>query len=137
MRGEHMTRWRLRLPKFICPGCWPKTGSSLANWIVSRSPQLQEQAPARRCRRMVGQMQRLLRVARTAATDKSFADIQPPIARLEKESLNRNFYDRLRFPRENSAMSLARVVNRGMRAETERSMVICAVALKRYSVRHG
>jgi hypothetical protein len=81
--------------------------------------------------------QRLLAIARSATTTKSFAGLEPDIYRLRVDAESRNWYDRLRYPALISPSSLTGVVNKAMRAETERSLVICAVALKRYSPRHG
>ena len=78
----------------------------------------------------------LLQINRTATAGKSFAETRPAIDRFEAESLNRNLYDRLRYPNPQSLISLSKVVNKAMRAETERSLAICAIALKRYGLRH-
>ena len=54
------------------------------------------------------------------------------------EMPHQNFYDNWRFGM--SARSLAvlsKVTWRSARAETERSLVLCAIALKRYSLRYG
>ena len=82
-------------------------------------------------------MQRLLGIARTAAATKSFAGVRSAIDQYESEISDRSFYDRLRYPNPQSPITLSRVVNKAMRAETERSMVICAISLKRYALRHG
>jgi hypothetical protein len=82
-------------------------------------------------------MQRLIEITRTAAKEKSFASVRDAIDQLDEESLNRNLYDKLRYPNSQSLSALSRSVNKAMRAETERSMSICATALKRYSLRHG
>lgn len=82
-------------------------------------------------------MQRLLAIARRAAATKSFDGVQSEIDQFESEISDRSFYDRVRYPDPNSAITLSKVLNKAMRAETERSMVICSVALKRYALRHG
>jgi hypothetical protein len=82
-------------------------------------------------------MERLLNIARDAAKHKSYAVADPAVFRSLEDTNNKNFYNKLRFPTTESAISLSRTVARAMRAETERSLVICAVALKRYSLRHG
>jgi len=51
--------------------------------------------------------------------------------------LNKGFYDDLRYPGRDSSAFYSRSVKRATRAETERSIVICAIALKRYSLKHG
>ena len=81
-------------------------------------------------------MEQLLTITRTAAAKRSFAAAQPAISRLEERSSKKNFYDRLRYPEPQSAFLLSSVVKKAMRAETERSIVICAIALKRYFLRH-
>lgn len=49
-----------------------------------------------------------------------------------------NFYDDWRFGMSaQSLASLSRAMVKADRAETQRSMVLCAVALKRYQLRHG
>jgi len=82
-------------------------------------------------------MQQLLGMARSAAEAKSFAGVRSDIDQLESGNSVRSFYDRLRYPAPDLGITLSRVVNKAMRAETERSIVICAIALKRYSLRHG
>ena len=82
-------------------------------------------------------MQRLLGIARSAAATKCFAGVGSDVDQYESEISDRSIYDRLRYPNPNSAITLSKVLNKAMRAETERSMVICAIALKRYGVRHG
>jgi len=82
-------------------------------------------------------LQRLRGMARTAAATKSFAAVRSDLDRYESVLSDRGFYDRLRYPNPNSVLTLSKVLNKAMRAETERSMVICGIALKRYAVRHG
>ncbi len=49
-----------------------------------------------------------------------------------------NFYDDWRFGMSaQSLASLSLAMVKSMRGETDRSMVLCAIALKRYSLRHG
>jgi len=88
-------------------------------------------------KRYLGQVEELLAIMRTAEAEKSMARARTALARLEDQSSRRNLYDRLRHPLTDVAFSLTRCVNRAMRAETERSIVICAIAIKRYSLRHG
>ena len=57
--------------------------------------------------------------------------------KLAQQLSKRNAYDRLRFPSSDSAGALIRAMARAMRAETERSMIISAVAMKRFELRHG
>jgi hypothetical protein len=88
-------------------------------------------------RRYLESMQHLLAIARDATTNRSFTDIEPAINRLREDSVPKNLYDRLRYPTPDSSITLSGVINKAMRAETERSLVICAVALKRYALRYG
>lgn len=87
--------------------------------------------------RNLKQQQHLIEIARRAVSEKSFAAIQPAIAALDAESANKSWYDKLRYPEPQPFFTLSGVVKRAMRAETERSMTECAIALKRYSLRHG
>jgi hypothetical protein len=79
----------------------------------------------------------LLGIAREAAAGKSVADLEPAVTRLFEAHTARTMYDKLRFPEPQAVSSLARVVNRALGAETERSMTLCALALKRYQLRAG
>jgi hypothetical protein len=88
-------------------------------------------------RRYLELMQHLLVFARAAATNKSFTALEPTLNRLREDSAPKNLYDKLRYPAPDSPFTLSGVINKAMRAETERSLVICAIALKRYSLRHG
>ena len=76
-------------------------------------------------------------LTRLAATNKSLVSVQVLIEKMENKKIRQNFYDRLRFPNPSSLFTLAKSVEKAMRAETERSFAICAIALKRYSLRHG
>jgi hypothetical protein len=88
-------------------------------------------------RRGLEQQQRLIEISRTAAREQSMMSVRPAINKLVEELDSRNWYDQLRYPRVTSILNLSRVVDKALRAETERSMAVCAVALKRYSLRHG
>ena len=76
-------------------------------------------------------------MARREAATKSFAVVRPDIERYESAISDRSLYDQLRHPNPNSALTLSKVLSRAMRAETERSVVICAIALKRFLLRYG
>jgi hypothetical protein len=82
-------------------------------------------------------MQRLVEGARAAAADNSSAALQKVIRRIEDEVASRNYYDRLRFPDAESLATTASFASKALRAETDRSMTLCAIALKRYSLKHG
>jgi len=87
-------------------------------------------------RHYLGKLEELLSVMRTAAADKSLLKVRSALSRLEEQDATRNLYDRLRYPQYQSFFTLPRCVVRAMRAETERSLVLCAIALKRYALRH-
>ncbi len=82
-------------------------------------------------------MQRLLEIARTAADKKTLAAFQPALAQLDEATQLNNIYDRLRYPNSQSVFTLSKAVDKAMRAETERSITICAIVLKRSWLRHG
>ena len=88
-------------------------------------------------RRYLETMQRLIEITRTAATQKSFRAAQDAATRLDEDSLDKTFYDRLRYPNLQSNFTLSHSVNKVMKAETERAITICAIALKRYTLRNG
>ena len=83
--------------------------------------------------------QRLIELTRRAAAETSFASVHEAFAQIEAASTNRTVYDRLRFPDPlaETSFSLSRSVSKALRAETDRSLTICAIALKRYSLKHG
>jgi hypothetical protein len=88
-------------------------------------------------RRYLELTRRLMALARAGTTNRSLADIEPAMNRLDKDLKCKSLYDRLRYPALLSPFALSSAVNKAMRAETERSLVLCAVALKRYTLRHG
>ena len=58
----------------------------------------------------------LSNIARDAAKHKSYAIADPAVFRSLEDTYNKNFYNRLRFPTTESAISLSRTVARAMRA---------------------
>jgi hypothetical protein len=82
-------------------------------------------------------MQGLIEAARSVVTNKSATELQELIAQIEEDVHQRTFYDRLRFPNAESLAVTARFTSKALRAETDRSMTLCAIALKRYALRHG
>jgi hypothetical protein len=88
-------------------------------------------------RRYLEFMTRIFELSQEAAKEKSYAGIKLKIDTLLKHSVPENIYDRLRFPNTSSEFTLARALLRPVRAETERSQTLCAIALKRYELRHG
>lgn len=83
------------------------------------------------------QLQRLTEITRLGVTNKSFANLRIEIEELEAEADRGRLYDRLRYPLHNPVFTLSSSVKKTMQAETERSITLCAIALKRYSLRHG
>jgi hypothetical protein len=88
-------------------------------------------------RRGLEAMQRLIEIARQATAEKSFAAVGDALGRVGEESLSRNLYDRLRYPDPQSVSALSGCVKKAMQAQTERSITVCAIALKRHALRHG
>jgi hypothetical protein len=82
-------------------------------------------------------LESLIALSRDAGREKSLKKIQPLVTDMMLKFQNRDFYDHLRYPSEMSVSSLSRILAKSMRAETERSLVMAAIALKRYKVRHG
>lgn len=87
--------------------------------------------------RYLKRMQTLLEAARNANQLKSQLAVQPTINALESESEHLSFYDRLRFPMQQTIFPLTRLSERATRAELDRSLAIAAIALKRNSLRYG
>lgn len=81
-------------------------------------------------------MQRLIDIARSAARDKSFIPTEEAVTSLILECSGGGIYDRLRHPYCTVA-TISKTVAKALRAETQRSLVLSAIALKRYSLRHG
>jgi hypothetical protein len=73
----------------------------------------------------------------SAAKGKSSSAVEPDFQRAYERLVARGFYDRLRFPSAGNGASLARVHVRAIHLETERSVVLAALGLKRYQVRSG
>jgi len=87
--------------------------------------------------RYMKQIQKIIELLRDAARHKSMEKLAPQITAAYEESLPHNFYDKLRMPGESLSEVEARSVIKPMRMETERSLVLAAIALKRYQVRNG
>ncbi len=81
-------------------------------------------------------MQSLIDIARSAAKDKSLVPTEEAITALLLECADGDFFDRLRHP-DCANVTIASAVAKSMRLETERSWVLSAIALKRYSLRQG
>jgi hypothetical protein len=82
-------------------------------------------------------MTEVVNLADTAANSRSYRAIEPEWDFLLKRVGEKGFYDRLRFPPPESVTSVGRTIEKAMRAETERSLVLAAIALKRYQLRQG
>jgi hypothetical protein len=83
------------------------------------------------------EMQELVEVMRLAAKNRSFAEARIEIQGMESASIRMNFYDRLRFPNPSSFFTTTRAVSKAMQAETQRSIALSAIALKRHQLRFG
>lgn len=88
---------------------------------------------ADQCERLyLERVQQLVEVARAARQTRSMAAAQARIDALQTAWNKRAFYDDLRFPRDLMSMSsLGRALRRAMFAETERSLALTAIALRR------
>lgn len=83
-------------------------------------------------------VQGLVEISRAAGTHKSFSLADTRTERVIEDASPGGFYDELRFPSGLSgAASLSHAIGRAMRAETERSLVLAAVALKRHSLQNS
>jgi hypothetical protein len=82
-------------------------------------------------------LERLIALGREAVREKSFKKAGSAADELVLKFQNRGIYNRLRYRSEMSVASLSRVLTKAMRAETDRSLVVTAIALKRYALRHG
>jgi hypothetical protein len=88
-------------------------------------------------RRSLERMQRLLEICRKVESTRSLVVVQGDIDRFEQANERTNFYDRLRYPELYSFFSLSKSISKVARAETERSVILCALAVKRYQLRHS
>jgi hypothetical protein len=82
-------------------------------------------------------LDRLLEVYHAAVRDKTLRGALPEVEGVDEAALPRGFYDRLRFRDEISISTLSPSLKKAMQAETERSLVIAAIALKRYELKNG
>ena len=80
--------------------------------------------------------QQLIDIVRAAVKEKSYASIEKDTSELFQKSVSKGFYDKLRHPY-SSVDAISKTPLKALRAETERSLVISAIALKRYALRHG
>lgn len=87
--------------------------------------------------RNLAEGQRLIEIARAAVVSKSFAAIRGDVLTMEKESERVGVYDRLRCPFDTPFIQISKSVQKALEAETERSLVLCALAIKRHSLQQG
>ncbi len=82
-------------------------------------------------------MEGLIDLARRAESEKSLAAIEPALDGLLEPATRGSFYNNLRFPQVTSYGALAISLKKSMKAETERSLVLAAISLKRYTLHSG
>jgi hypothetical protein len=87
--------------------------------------------------RTMRNMAELIRVAQSATSNSSLRTIEGDMGSLLERATDKGFYDRLRFPPPECILSLSKTIQKAMRAETDRSLTIAAIALKRHYLRHG
>ena len=83
-------------------------------------------------------LQELIGISRTAEKTSSWVAEQAQNDQLMARYQNQGLYDALRFPWDLSSVgTLSHAISRAMRAETERSLVLAAIGLKRYRLQHS
>src|SRR5439155_23077698 len=82
-------------------------------------------------------MVRLLDIAHRAESEKSLAAIEAALGGVLEPTIHMSFYNNLRYPQVASFGTLAISLKKAIKAEAERSLILTAIALKRYSVRFG
>ena len=88
--------------------------------------------------RYLERVEELIEIARFAEETRSMAETRPKIDRFLNVGLHPGFYDRLRFPTQFMSLEvLDRLIARAMRVETERSLILASIGIKRYALRHG
>lgn len=89
-------------------------------------------------RRYLEKMQELIEIARETEQHKSYVNAEFALEDLYESIINQNFYAAWRFPGlERSLSVLALTIKRAARMETERSLTLTAIALKRHFLRYG
>lgn len=81
-------------------------------------------------------LQGLLVAARAAASHRSQQQLQSDVSALLNSTRPASAYDRARFRDETSINTLAPSITRALRMETERSLVLTAIALHRFAVKN-
>jgi hypothetical protein len=82
-------------------------------------------------------MEGLLRLAHRAESEKSLTAIEPALDALLEPTIRSSSYNNLRFAQVASFTVLENALRKAMKAETERSLILTAIALKRYSLHFG
>jgi len=72
-----------------------------------------------------------------AESEKSLSAIEADLLRIVEPDTHRSFYNDLRYPQNPYFGALANSLRKSMKAETERSLVLTAISLKRYGLRSG
>ena len=81
-------------------------------------------------------LQSLIEISRKAAKEKSYSNVFSDLEGFTTKYENRNWYNRLRYPNAEVLFPFVKAVRIAMQTETERSQLLCAIALKRYSLRN-
>lgn len=87
--------------------------------------------------RYLQQMQQLLEATRTAQVEKTPTAIRTAVAQAQDQLRKKSFMDQVRYADPEPVATITIALERVLQAETERSLVLCAIALKRYAVRYG
>jgi hypothetical protein len=87
--------------------------------------------------RTLKHLQRLIELMRSGDSQSSYLSIRDDLDVLLLEAATKNTYGRLRYPPPESVITLSFTLKKAMRAETERSLLLSAVALQRHKLRHG
>ncbi len=82
-------------------------------------------------------MQHLVDLARQVAREKSFLTVSNSVVALNTVTKQMGLYDRLRFPGPNTFSLLSGTILKAAKLDTDRSLALCAIGLKRYSLQHG
>ncbi len=81
--------------------------------------------------------EKLLELMREADRVRSYREVAPKLKIFSNSFKPKSLYDRLRYPQGAFTYLIADTVHRALQAETERSLVLTAIALKRYALVNG
>lgn len=87
--------------------------------------------------RTLKHLQRLIELMRSSVGQASYLAVRDDLDLLLIDAAAKNAYDRLRYPPPESVITLGFSLKKALRAETERSLILSAIALKRHKLRHG